>query len=283
MHTPQFTPDFVERGYNNRAAVPDHPIFLARFAAESAAARARYRHRVDLRYGPGPLETLDLFLPETTPLGTFVFIHGGYWRALDKSDHSLVVGPFVEQGLAVAVINYDLCPAVSIPHIVDECRRAMVWIVREGPAHGANAGNVVVGGHSAGGHLAAMMFCTDWRRLGLFRPPMVGGVSLSGVHDLTPLVHFSYNNELKLDLDVAAHMSPVNFAPTTDSPFLIACGAAETSEFLRQSALLWDAWPQVRRPAGAPMVLADMHHFNVVLEYARPDSALTQATLGLLR
>jgi arylformamidase len=283
MKAPQYTPEFVERGYNNRAAVPDHPQYFARFAAESAAARARYRNRLDLRYGPGPLETLDLFLPEATPLGTFVFIHGGYWRALDKSDHSFVAGPFVEQGLAVAVVNYDLCPVVSIAHIVDECRRAMLWVVRDGAAHGANAGNVVVGGHSAGGHLAAMMFCTDWRALGLARAPMVGGVTLSGVHELAPLVHFSFNSELKLDVDSAARMSPVNFAPTTDAPLLIACGAAETSEFLRQSDLLWEAWPQVRRPAAGPMFIADMNHFSVVLEYARLDSALTQATLGLLR
>ncbi|MEP7328069.1 MAG: alpha/beta hydrolase [Betaproteobacteria bacterium] len=283
MNTPQYTPAMVERGYNNRAAVVDHPLFLARFAAESAEARARYRHHADLRYGPGAHETLDLFLPTSTPLGTFVFIHGGYWRALDKSDHSFVAGPFVEQGFAVAVINYALCPTVSIAHIVDQCRRAVIWVAREGAAHGANAGNVIVGGHSAGGHLAAMMFCTDWRALGFARAPFVGGVTLSGVHDLTPLVLFSFNADFKLDATSAARLSPVNFAPTTTVPLLIACGAEETSEFLRQSDLLWDAWPQVRRPASTPLFIADTHHFSVVLEYARPESALTQATLGLLR
>jgi len=283
MKAPTYTPEFVERGYNNRAAVPDHQQFFARWAAASEEARSRYRHRLDLRYGPGPLETLDLFLPESTPKGTFVFIHGGYWRALDKRDHSFVAGPFVEQGLAVAVINYDLCPAVSVTHIVDACRRGLAWVVREGPAHGANAGNVVIGGHSAGGHLTAMMFCTDWRAHGLDGAPFVGGVTLSGVHDLTPLVQFSFNSDLKLDLTETAQMSPVNFTPTTDAPLLIACGSDETSEFLRQSDLLWEAWPQVRRPASAPMFIPDTHHFSVVLDYARPDSALTQATLGLLR
>ncbi len=283
MKAPQYTPEFVEPGYNNRAAVPDHPQFLARGTAASAAARARYRHRLDVRYGPGPKETLDLFLPETTPLGTFVFIHGGYWRALDKSDYSFVAGPFIEQGLAVAVINYDLCPAVTVTEIVEQCRRAMVWMAREGPAHGCNVGNVVVGGHSAGGHLAAMMFCTDWRAYGLAAAPLVGGVTLSGVHDLAPMVHFSYNVDLKLDAAEAARLSPADFVPTTTAPLLIACGAMETAEFLRQSDLLWEAWPQVRRPASAPMFIADTHHFSVVLEYAHPESALTQATLGLLR
>ena len=283
MKSPQYTPEFAERGYNNRAAVPDHPQFLARYAAESEEARARLRHCADLRYGPGALETLDLFLPATTPLGTFVFIHGGYWRALDKSDFSFVAGPFIEQGLAVAVLNYDLCPAVSIAQIVDQCRRAMVWVARDSAAHGANAGNVVVGGHSAGGHLAAMMFCTDWRAYGLAQAPFVGGVTLSGVHDLAPLVLVSFNADLKLDPTESVRMSPVNFAPTTNAPLLIACGSEETSEFVRQSDLLWEAWPQVRRPAAAPMLIADTHHFSVALEYARPDSALTRATIGLLR
>jgi len=115
-------------------------------------------------------------------------------RATSSSRASFVAGPFVEQGLAVAVINYDLCPAVTVGEIVEQCRRAMVWMAREGPVHGCNAGNVVGAGHSAGGHLAAMMVCTDWRAYGLAGAPLVGGVTLSGVHDLAPMVHFSYND-----------------------------------------------------------------------------------------
>ena len=107
----RYTPEFVERGYNNRAAVPDHPQWFARYARASAAARARFAPQLDLRYGPGPKETLDLFVPAgPRRAATFVFIHGGYWRALDKSDFSFVAAPFVAQGIAVAVVNYDLCP-----------------------------------------------------------------------------------------------------------------------------------------------------------------------------
>ena len=179
-----YTPEFVERGYNNRAAVPDHPQWLLRFTTTSEEARRRFAPRLDLRYGPGPKETLDLFLPAGPARATFVFIHGGYWRALDKSDFSFVAAPFVAQGIAVAVVNYDLCPEVSIATIVDECRRAVAWLVRDGHAHGANGERIVVGGHSAGGHLRAMLFATDWAAAGLARDPIAGGVSLSGVHDL---------------------------------------------------------------------------------------------------
>ena len=134
---PCYTPEFVERGYNNRAAVPDHPRWFAHYASCRRRRARRYAPKLDLRYGPGPKETLDLFLPAGRARGTFVFIHGGYWRALDKSDFSFVAAPFVAQGIAVAVVNYDLCPDVSIATIVDECRRAVAWLAREGAAHGA--------------------------------------------------------------------------------------------------------------------------------------------------
>ena len=248
-----YTPEFVERGYNNRAAVPDHPSWLARFTESSAKARAALAPQQDLRYGPGPKETLDLFLPAGPARATFLFLHGGYWRALDKSDFSFVAPPFVAEGCAVAVANYDLCPDVSIAKIVDECRRAVVWIAGNGAAHGAHPGRIVVGGHSAGGHLAAMLLVTDWAAegLGLAHDPILGAVSVSGVHDLAPMVHFSFNADFRLDDAEAARLSPVRLAPRSRAPLVLAVGADETSEFVRQTRILWDAWP-ANRPATAP-------------------------------
>jgi arylformamidase len=278
-----FTPEFVERGYNNRAAVADHQVWLDQYPERSAATRARYRHMLDLRYGAGAKETLDLFLPQDPPRGTLVFIHGGYWRALDKSDFQFVAGPFLEQGIAVAVANYDLCPTVSIAKIVDQCRRMMVWLAKEGPRHGAPADQVVVSGHSAGGHLAAMMFATDWELLGLDREPFVGGVTLSGVHDLKPLVMASMNADLRLTNAEAARVSPVNHISLSQAPLLVAVGGAETSEFIRQSQLIWEAWPNNAHPAAGPLIVAGKHHFDVVVDYADPESELTKATLELFR
>jgi arylformamidase len=282
MSEPVLTPEFVERGYNNRAAVPDHPKWFVRWAELSAAAKARFRPQLDLRYGPNPKETLDLFLPDGKPRGTFVFIHGGYWRALDKSEHAFVAGPMLAQGIAVANVNYDLCPDVSIATIVDECRRAVTWVVREGARHGAAPDAVVVGGHSAGGHLAAMMAATDWSALGLPRAPLAGAVTLSGVHDLAPMPLFSFNADFKLDADEARRLSPALMRPTTAAPVLCAVGAAETSEFVRQTELLWDAWPD-NRPRGStgPLLIPGRHHFDVVVDFADPGSALTRATLAL--
>jgi len=279
---PVLTPEFVERGYNLRAAVPDHPRWFEHYAKTSADARAKFSPQLDLRYGAGPKETLDLFAPAGPVTGTFVFFHGGYWRALDKSDFSFVAPPFLAQGIAVAVVNYDLCPDVSIATIVDESRRAIVWLVREGGAHGANVDRIVVGGHSAGGHIAAMLLATDWAAAGLARAPIGGGVSLSGVHDLAPMVLFSYNADLKLDDAEAARLSPVRLRAQSKGPVLIAVGADETSEFLRQSTLLWDAWPE-NRASGAtgPFVVPERNHFEVVADFGDPASGLVRRTLSL--
>jgi arylformamidase len=270
----------VERGYNNRAAVPEHPQHFATYAAWSEAAREKYAPMTNLRYGPNPNELVDLFLPPGTPRGTYLYIHGGYWRALSKEDYSFVAGPLVEQGIAVAVVEYDLCPRVSIATIVDECRRAVLWLVREGPKHGL-AGPLVVGGSSAGGHLAAMMFATDWTSHDLARSPLAGGVSISGVHDLRPLVLFSFNTDFKLDEAEAWRMSPLAYRSLTSAPFVIACGTDETTEFVRQSQILWDAWPDVRRPLDGPLFIPGRNHFTIQLDHADAASDLTVATLAL--
>ncbi len=275
------TPDEIEQGYNNRAAVPDHPRFIQECTDRSRAARDAYKPALNLRYGPNAGEVLDLFVPAGPARGTFVFIHGGYWRALSKDDYSYVAGPMLDAGIACTVIDYDLAPRVSVGTIVEECQRALLWVARHGAAHGAHPGNVVVGGHSAGGHLAAMMAATDWSSIGLERPPLAGALSLSGVHDLTPLLHFSYNADIRLDAAQAQALSPAFLPPHAGVPLLSACGGAETSEFLRQSQLMWDAWPANRLPLAGPLFIPGKHHFDVVLEHAFADSALTRATLAL--
>jgi arylformamidase len=277
------TADEVERGYNNRDAVPDHARWFARWTELSVAALASERVARDLRYGPGPKETLDLFVPRGPARGTFLFVHGGYWRSIDKADHAFVAPPLTAQGCAVGLVNHDLCPQVTIAEIVEQCARAVAWVVREGARHGACADRLVVGGHSSGGHLAAMMMAHDWRGHGFASSPVHGGVSLSGLHDLRPLTRFSYNVDLKLDEAEAARLSPALLRPTTGGPLAIAVGGAETGEFLRQSDLLWDAWPD-NHPGGAtgPLVIAGKHHFDVVLEHADPTSPLTRSVVGLL-
>ncbi len=276
------TADFIERGYNNRAAVPDHPQWFARWAAESEVVRKRVDARLDLRYGSSPRQTLDIFAA-AQPRGALLFIHGGYWRALDKSQHSFVAGPLVDRGVSVAVMNYDLCPSVGIPQIVEECRQAVAWLARHGGEHGMPTERMVVAGHSAGGHLVAMLFATDWSRYGVVPDILAGGAAISGVFDLEPLVQVSFNSDLRLDPAMARATSPINLSSKSTAPLLLAAGATETSEFIRQTRLLWDGWP-INRPPGAlgPLLIPDQHHFSVLSELGDPASDLFQHVVALI-
>lgn len=270
----------LEREYNLRAAFPDHPQWFARWAADSAAARAGLEAHLDRRYGSGPKQTLDLF-PSAAARGTLLFIHGGYWRALDKSEHSFVAPPLVAQRIGVAVINYDLCPQVSIARIVEQCREAVAWLRREGPRYGFPVERLVVAGHSAGGHLAAMLVATDWAARGL-PAAVAGALAISGVFDLEPLLQVSFNTDLQLDAAQARALSPIYLRPPVAVPMVIAAGADETRAFIRQSGLLWERWSDCRAPGfEAPLLIAARHHFSVLTDLGDPQSALARAALAL--
>ncbi|MEO8740973.1 MAG: alpha/beta hydrolase [Casimicrobiaceae bacterium] len=267
--------EFIEREYNNRAACPDHPQWFARWAAESAAARTRLVAHLDLRYGSGARQTLDLF-PATRPRGALLFIHGGYWRALDKSFHSFVAVPLVDEGIGVAVLNYDLCPQVGIARIVDECREAVAWLTREGAQHGVSCDRLVIAGNSAGGHLAAMMLATDWSVHNVDPDSIIAALAISGVFDLEPLLQTSLNTDLALDIAAARTLSPIRLAPKVRAPLLLAVGANETSEFRRQTQMMWDGWRDAR-PQGwtDPCEVPDRHHFSIVSDLGDAKSELS--------
>jgi len=270
----------VEREYNLRAAFPDHPQWLARWADQSAAARQRLAASLNLRYGSGPKQTIDLF-PSSRPRAALLFIHGGYWRALDKSDHSFVAPPLVADGIGVAVINYDLCPQVGIAHIVEQCCEGVAWLLREGPRYGVPAPRLFVAGHSAGGHLAAMMVATDWAARGV-PEALAGAVAVSGIFDLEPLLQVSFNAELRLDAAQVRSLSPIHLRPRRAVPLLIAAGADETREFIRQSWLLWERWPECRPPGrDGPLLIDARHHFSVLCDLGDPLSALARAVRSL--
>jgi len=272
--------EFVEREYNNRAAVPDHPQWFARWATDSARSRARLDARLDLRYGGGPRQTLDLF-PAREPRGALLFIHGGYWRALDKSDHSFIADAWVERGIGVVVMNYDRCPAVGIPRIVEEAREAVAWLAVNGARHGVPIERLLLAGHSAGGHLVASLLAGP-RPEAAQAQSICGAVSISGVFDLEPLLLSAMNVDLRLDLATARAMSPLRHAPCLAVPLVLAVGADETREFIRQTASMWEAWPQ-NRPNGMerPLVVAQRHHFSVVCDFAQPASVLFRTALRL--
>lgn len=256
----------LEAQYNNRALVPEHPAIFERWRRDSASFRDSARCTLDVAYGSTLREKLDVF-HASNPRGTVIFIHGGYWRSLDKSDFSFVARPFVDAGLSVVAINYRLCPSVTVGDIVEDCRQAVAFILAKGAAHDLLVERVALVGHSAGGHLVAMQYATDWRARQCDATCIIGGMALSGVYDLEPLLDCSMNADLRLDHHTARLSSPIRLAPLLNEPLHLASGANESNAFREQSRMLAAAWPLI---CETPEEIDGANHFTVVDRFVEP-------------
>ncbi|MEL0018623.1 MAG: alpha/beta hydrolase [Rickettsiales bacterium] len=278
-----FDKDGLAAAYDNRGHVPECEGMFADWAARSRVARDRMTSRLDLRFGDGPQETLDLHLPAAPGGAVHAFIHGGYWRALDKSEFSYLCEPLVDAGAIVANVNYDLCPAVSVETIVGQTRAALAWLYRNAEDFGAGDPRVHVSGHSAGGHLAAMMLATDWPAYGADLPAdMIRSVTtISGVFDLDPIPHLPTNEDIRLDADMAHRMSPQFLDPAHDAPMTVFAGGGELSEFVRQSKDFADAWSG-KLSAVEYVELAGLNHFSIVDGMDRPDDPIVRRMIAYM-
>jgi arylformamidase len=275
-------PGFYAREYNNRELVPDHGQWLERWPAESARARATMTCRLDQRYGEAAGETIDIF-PARKGDGTcLLFIHGGYWRSLDKKDFSFLAPAWVGAGVSLAVVNYDLCPAVTIEEIVRQMLRASRWLWLHAADYGMDEDRLYVAGHSAGGHLTAMMMAALWPAFDARLPRNLfrGGLAISGIYDLRPLVQAAWlNADLRLDEAAALKASPAFLPPATRAPVMTCVGGAESSEFRRQNALLGERWQSV---LAGDIPMPGAHHFSVLDGLAAPGSALFEGARRLM-
>jgi len=275
------TPEQLDREYNARAAIPDHQQIFDRWRAESRAARKELRHQPDLFFGTSAAESLDLFQAESANAPLLVFIHGGYWRALDKQDFSFLASAFVGEGVAVAIPNYGLAPATSIKEMILQLLRAFSWLYRNLPRFDIDRRRIVVAGHSAGAHLAAMMLAADWPSLSRDLPAdlLSGAVCISGLYDLRPLAHAPFlRDDLNLDEEQARFLSPCRYRPRFSTPLITAVGSDESAEFKRQTRLIAEAWPHC---FDRKIPLNGRHHLAAVEALGKPEHALFQAVLRL--
>ena len=267
-------PAFLAREYNNRELVPEHSKFFERWTRDSERARAALGGYLDRRYGDAPGETIDLFPARKGNGSCLLFIHGGYWRSLDKRDFSFIAPAWVDAGVSVALVNYDLCPRVTVEEIVRQMLRASRWLWLHAGDFGIDEKRLYVSGHSAGGHLTAMMMAALWplfdRKLPrtLFR----GGLAISGLYDLRPLVQVQWlNTDLRLNEAQARKLSPAFMPAATQAPLVTCVGGGESSEFRRQNALLGERW---RGVLAGDVTVPGANHFSVVDGLAEPASAL---------
>ena len=267
----------MEREYNNRDLVPEHPRFFERWERDSEFVRHTLPGRFDLAYGADARHRIDLF-PARASERLLVFFHGGYWRGLDKRLFAWLAPAWVAEGVSVALVNYRLCPAVRIPDIVEDAIAALNWIAVHAPLHGAGAGKIVLAGHSAGGHLAAALLAAAPGRRAFDGARLAGCVPVSGVFDFSALPRFSGNADFGLDADGVRALDLHGRLPAIPTPVVVAVGGDESSEFIRQSRLLADRWaPQVREL----QVLPGLHHFSVLEALAERGQPLHAATLAL--
>jgi arylformamidase len=270
--------------YNVRAAIPEHPAVFAEWRARSDAYKAAHPGALlDLAYGQSADERLDYF-PAAQPGGPLVMlIHGGYWQALDKADVDFAAAALTAAGINVAVVNYSLCPAVGLDVIVRQMRHAALWLWQEAAGLDANPDRFHVIGHSAGGHLAAMLLTIDWSALNKTAPAdmIQGAVAISGLFELKPLLETSINIKVGLGQDTAAALSPVNHRPASRTPMVLAVGGGESAGFHAQVSWLQQAWAACELPI-TTLTLPAANHLQAFEALADSGSRLFRATLALI-
>jgi arylformamidase len=251
--------------YNNRARVPEHPALISGWARDAAAYREQHAPE-RLSYGAGSRNTIDVFHGGDGPI--VVFIHGGYWQALDGSFFSHCARGLNAHGITVAVPSYDLCPDVRVDDIIGQMRAASGGLAKLGRT-------LVISGHSAGGHLAACLLATDWAALDASLPKNFVGAAyaISGLFDLVPLVETSINAALRLDQAAAGAASPLFWEPPTGGSLDAVVGGIESAEYFRQSRTIVEAW------GGAGVAtrfgtVPDANHFTAIAPLADPDSPM---------
>ncbi len=267
----------LDAQYHLRLRHPDFQDHFDAWAERSAATRQRLNARLDLAYGPSAAEALDVFVPAgaaDAPL--HVFIHGGYWQAFEKHDYSFVADGLVAAGAIVVVVNYALAPTVDMDEIVRQNRAAVAWTRRHAGDFGGDAERLYVSGHSAGGHLTAMLLATDWPEFdGLPVDTIKGGLAISGLYDLEAIRLCYLNEVLGMDAATAARLSRLDMAPGSGG-CIVAVGGGETDEFLRQSSSFAARWRQADAKL-EELTLPGHNHFTIMNELADGDGALCVA------
>ena len=272
----------IETQFNPRQAVADVEQFVQRAAELSKATRSRRERRLDLRYGTGALATLDVFPATAANAPLHVFLHGGYWRGRDKSDYSYVADALVPLGITTVVMNYDLCPDVELPAIVDQVRQGFQWIHAHAAELGGDPDAMTASGHSAGAHLIAAALATG---PALATPPRDmprAAVLVSGIYELEPVLSITVNEGIRLRPEQVDRMSPMRHPPAPGVPLTVVVGGAETAGFIGQSR----AFAETCCAPGSPALYVEIpghHHYSIMRLLESPDGPLARLIDGIAR
>ena len=277
----------LDKLYNNRLLVPECMDILQRWTQDSAAVRQSVDCKLDVAYGLGDKEKLDVFpcamtdSSKTAPV--LIFIHGGYWRSLDKADHSFLAPAFTQQGSCVVIPNYSLCPAVTVSDIVLQLVNAVAWVYKNIDKYGGNPERITLAGHSAGGHLVAMLLSCLWPKFDTTLPNDVvkNALSISGLFELDTPMHSPYlQDSLHLTPAEVRRISPAWLPAPAIGKLYSVVGGDESPEFLRHNQLIQDAWGKQTVPVSEQ--LPGLNHFTVLEALCQPTHRLHQLAQELL-
>lgn len=271
--------DEINLQYLPRLTVKNAEEYIKKSAERSARARTELDSQLDVPYGDTPGQKLDIFPAGNPASPVHVFIHGGYWRSLDKSIYSHVAAPMVAAGATVVLLNYDLCPQVRITDIVRQVRLSLVWIYKNIARHNGDPEKIYVSGHSAGGHLTGMIIATDWaKEAGLANDLIKGTAPLSGLFAIEPHRHSQLQPDIRLTADEAEAMSPMYLPPIAKGPSIVAVGANEPDLFHWQS-LEYAARLRLHGIKAEYVSTPGDNHFDVTDRLGDPQDPLTKALI----
>jgi len=272
----------IDAQYNPSIHLPDATAPMRHYAAQSALARQTLRCLLDVSYGPTRAETLDIFPADVPNAPVFVFIHGGYWRALSSKDFSCIALGLQPLGITTVVVHYALCPQVSIDEITRQVRAAVAWTQRHISEHGGDPTRIALGGHSAGAHLAAMCLQTAWvDDYGLPPEPIAAALLVSGVYDIAPLRYSYLQPMIQLDDGIIRRQSPLFAVRPCATPIWVNWGSEESTEFARQAADFHAAWLHAGNQSELS-ALPDADHFRGLHGFENAGSSLCQWLLQKL-
>jgi arylformamidase len=276
------TQEELDAQYDLEGTVPDVSLYEDFYAQESEKVRAEFDHRLDVPFGPTLVEHLDVY---PAPGGmqrapVLVYLHGGYWRSRTSKEFGFVARGPASHGVATVVINYALCPVVTIDEIVRQTRAALAWTFKNAASFGGDSERIHVSGHSAGGHLTAMLLATDWEGdYGLPKDVIKGATAISGLFDLAPFPYTFLQPKLQLTWGQVLRNSPILNLPDEAPPLLLAYGGDEPTELRRQSEDFFASW-KAKGLAADLMLIPDRNHYDVIDGFLDAESLLCSALLG---
>jgi arylformamidase len=265
----------LEKGYNVRLLVDDFDGLISRWSDRSEKFRQNVDSSLNCQYGDGEKDKLDIFRCGEANAPLFIFVHGGYWQRGDKSVYSFVAESFINSGIDVALIGYQLCPVASMTNIVEKIQEAIIWIWRNAENYSISKNRINVSGHSAGGHITGMILATDWQQISSDLPTdlVKTGIPISGLYQLEPLRKTTIADALGLDDVESMALSPHFFEPITTAPILVTLGGAETPEFHWQTDQFVEKW-KLHDISLDYHAEPDVDHFGVVERLASKDSQI---------